>query len=337
MSRRTREVVLAMKSGYVALIGRPNAGKSTLLNALVETKVAIVSDKPQTTRTRILGVKTTPKSQIVFVDTPGVHRPLHRLNVRMVDTALDALRSLDVVVVVVDAAEATGKGTEFVLGLLEGIRQPVVLALNKVDLVAKTALLPKMAWFQERFAFADIVPIAAKTGDGVAALEAVIATHLPEGEPAFPEDYLTDQPERRIAAELVREQVLAVTMDELPFSTAVVIDQFEEVATGRTPAPDADSDEPVRDLLRIACSILVDRPSQKPILIGKGGEMVKRIGTAARLEIQKFFGTRVFLDLVVKVAPDWRENERVLDDLGIQGTRRKAAARLGRRSANRRR
>lgn len=326
-----------MKSGYVALVGRPNAGKSTLLNALVETKVAIVSDKPQTTRTRILGVKTTPTSQVVFVDTPGVHRPLHRLNVRMVDTALDALRSLDVVVVVVDAAEATGKGTEFVLGLLEGIRQPVVLALNKVDLVAKPALLPKMAWFQERFAFADIVPIAAKIGDGVAALEAVIARHLPDGEPAFPEDYLTDQPERRIAAELVREQVLAVTEDELPFSTAVVIDQFEEVATGRVPAAAADSDGPVRDLLRIACSILVDRPSQKPILVGKGGEMIKRIGTAARLEIQKFFGTRVFLDLVVKVAPDWRESERVLDALGIQATRRKAAARLGRRSANRRR
>ena len=326
-----------MKSGYVALVGRPNAGKSTLLNALVETKVAIVSDKPQTTRTRILGVKTTPASQIVFVDTPGVHRPLHRLNVRMMDTALDALRSLDVVVLVVDAAEAAGRGTEFVLGLLKDVRQPVVLALNKIDLVARPALLPKMAWFQERFAFADIVPIAARTGDGVAALEAVIVRHLPEGEPAFPEDYLTDQPERRIAAELVREQVLAATQDELPFSTAVVIDQFEEVATGRTPAADADSDEPARDLLRIACSILVERPSQKPILIGKGGEMIKRIGTAARLEIQKFFGTRVFLDLMVKVAPDWRENERVLDDLGIQASRRRAPARAARRSANRRR
>jgi GTP-binding protein Era len=316
-----------MKSGYVALVGRPNAGKSTLLNALVESKVAIVSDKPQTTRTRILGVKTTPKAQIVFVDTPGVHRPLHRLNVRMVDAAIDALRSLDVVVVVVDAAEATGKGTEFLIGLLEGIRQPVVLALNKIDLVAKPALLPKMGWFQRRFAFADIVPVAARTGDGVAALEAVITRHLPEGEPAFPEDYLTDQPERRIAAELVREQVLAATEDELPFSTAVVVDAFEEVATGRTQAASADGDAPERDLIRLACSILVDRPSQKPILIGKGGEMIKRIGTAARLEIARFFGTRVYLDLTVKVAPDWRENERVLDDLGIQAGRRKARRR----------
>jgi GTPase len=324
-----------MKSGFVALIGRPNAGKSTLLNALVESKVAIVSDKPQTTRTRILGVKTTPKAQIVFVDTPGVHRPLHRLNVRMVDTAVDALRSLDVVVVVVDAAESTGKGTEFILGLLEGVRQPVILALNKVDLIAKPSLLPRMAWFQERFAFTDIVPIAAKTGDGVGALEAVITKHLPEGEPGFPEDYLTDQPERRIAAELVREQVLAATEDELPFSTAVVIDAFEEVATGRAPQTNADGDEPARDLIRLACSILVDRPSQKPILIGKGGEMIKRIGTAARLEIARFFGTRVYLDLNVKVAPDWRENERVLDDLGIEAGRRKSSGRGGRRPARR--
>ena len=326
-----------MKAGYVALVGRPNAGKSTLLNALVETKVAIVSDKPQTTRTRILGVKTTPDAQIVFVDTPGVHRPLHRLNVRMVDTALDALRSLDVVVLVVDASEAAGKGTEFVLGLLAGVRQPVVLALNKIDLVARPALLPKMAWFQARFPFADIVPIAARSGDGVAALERVITAHLPQGEAAFPEDYLTDQPERRIAAELVREQVLAATQDELPFSTAVTVDLFEEVATGRAPAPGGSDEAPARDLLRIACSILVDRPSQKPILIGKGGEMIKRIGTAARLEIEKFFGTRVFLDLIVKVAPDWRENERVLDDLGIEAGRRKGTARPGRRSAGRRR
>lgn len=324
-----------MRAGYVSIIGRPNAGKSTLLNRLVGEKIAIVSDKPQTTRTRILGVKTTPKAQMVFVDTPGVHRPLHRLNVRMVDTALDALRSLDVVVLVVDASESTGKGTEFVLGLLEGVTQPVVLALNKIDLIAKPALLPRMAWFQERYRFADIVPIAARTGDGVAALEAVIDKHLPEGEPAFPEDYLTDQPERRIAAELVREQVLAATADELPFSTAVTIDQFEEVATGRG-TPDPETGDPPRDLIRLACSILVDRPSQKPILIGKGGEMIKRIGTAARLEIQKFFGTRVFLDLVVKVAPEWRENERVLDDLGIAATRRKATGHP-RRSPNRRR
>ncbi len=330
-----------MKSGYVALVGRPNAGKSTLLNALVETKVAIVSDKPQTTRTRILGVKTTPKAQMVFVDTPGVHRPLHRLNVRMVDAALDALRSLDVVVVVVDASESTGKGTEFILGLLEGVKQPVGPGPQQ-DRPGRASRRSCRGWRGSRSAsqFADIVPIAARTGDGVAALEAVIGKHLPEGEPGFPEDYLTDQPERRIAAELVREQVLAATDDELPFSTAVTIDQFEEVATGRpTGRPKAGEEitEPERDLLRIACSILVDRASQKPILIGKGGDMIKRIGTAARLEIQKFFGTRVFLDLVVKVAPEWRENERVLDDLGIAGTRRKGTARPGRRSAPRRR
>ncbi len=328
-----------MKSGFVALVGRPNAGKSTLLNALVETKVAIVSDKPQTTRTRILGVKTTRKAQMVFVDTPGVHRPLHRLNVRMVDTALDALRSLDVVVLVVDASEASGKGTDFLLGLLEGrpaARRPRPQQDRpdrQAGAAAEDGVVPGSS-----YAFADIVPIAAKVGDGVAALEAVIGKHLPEGEPTFPEDYLTDQPERRIAAELVREQVLAVTQDELPFSTAVTIDQFEEVVTGRPtgrPKAGAEIAEPERDLLRIACSILVDRSSQKPILIGKGGEMIKRIGTAARLEMQKFFGTRIFLDLVVKVAPDWRENERVLDDLGIQAGRRKGTARPDRRPGRR--
>jgi GTP-binding protein Era len=307
-----------MKSGFLALVGRPNAGKSTLLNALVGTKVAIVSDKPQTTRTRILGVKTTPAAQLVFVDTPGVHRPLHRLNVRMMDTAIEAIGGVDVVVLVVDATEAAGKGTAFLLGLLEGVNRPVVLALNKIDLVPKPALLPRMAWFQSQFAFADIVPVSARSGDGLDRLETVLTSHLPEGEPLFPDDYLTDQPERRIAAELVREQVLAATRDELPFSTAVVVDAFEEVSRGRE-RRGAEREEGSRDLLRLACSILVERPSQKPILIGRAGEMIKRIGTAARLELERFFATRVFLDLRVKVAPEWRENERVLDEIGVEG------------------
>ncbi|HEY8550634.1 MAG TPA: GTPase Era [Vicinamibacterales bacterium] len=322
-----------MKSGYVALVGRPNAGKSTLLNALVGTKLAIVSDKPQTTRTRILGVKTTPAAQIVFVDTPGVHRPLHRLNVRMVDAAVEAMKAVDLVVLVVDASEPTGRGTEFMLGLLKDLSGPVVLVLNKIDLVRKPDLLPLIEWFHTRHPFEEIVPISALTGDGADLLEAALVRHLPEGEPTFPEDYLTDQPERRIAAELVREQVLAATRDELPFSTAVVVEAFEEEPSTR---PAAEGEEPERGLIRLACRILVERPSQKPILVGRRGEMVKRIGTAARLELERFFGCRVFLDLQVKVVPDWRENERVLDELGVEGGRPHRRARTSRRAGRNR-
>jgi GTP-binding protein Era len=314
-----------MKSGLVALIGRPNAGKSTLLNALVGVKLAIVSDKPQTTRTRILGVKTTPHAQLVFVDTPGVHRPLHRMNVRMVDAAREAIRSVDVVALIVDASEATGGGTNYLLELVVNVTLPLVLVLNKVDVVPKPSLLPLIDWFRSQREFADIVPVSALTGDGVPELERVLLSHLPDGEPLFPEDYLTDQPERRLAAEIVREQVLAETREELPFTTAVVVDGFEEEAA-RGAAASAVGGEP-RGLIRVFCSILVERASQKPILIGRGGSMIKRIGTAARLELQRFFGTHVFLDLQVKVAPDWRENERVLDDLGLE---RPARARGGR-------
>jgi GTP-binding protein Era len=328
-----------MRFGYVALVGRPNAGKSTLLNALVGTKVAIVSDKPQTTRARILGVKTGPEAQVVFVDTPGVHRPLHRLNVRMVDAAIDAVRQVDVVAFVVDAAEAVGAGTHHMLGMLAGAAAPVVLVLNKIDLIDKHRLLPRIDWFRRQRDFADIVPVSARTGDGLEALERVLMQHLPEGEAAFPDDYLTDQPERAIAAELVREQVLAHTRDELPFSTAVTIDLFEEVhddAVSREPGPV--SREPgAPGLLRLFCSILVDRHSQKPIVIGRGGDMIKRIGTAARQELEQFFATRVFLDLQVKVRPAWREDERLLDDLGVERGRARRRSSPPRRDQPRRR
>jgi GTPase len=294
----------AFRSGFVALLGRPNAGKSTLLNRVVGAHLAIVSDKPQTTRTRILGVRNLPDAQLVYLDTPGVHRPMHRMNVRMVDAALAAAREADVVALVVDADEKTGHGTQFMLDLLPKLQAPVVLVLNKIDRMKKSRLLATVAWFSERFAFADIVPISALTGENVDRLEAVIASHLPEGDALYSDDYLTDQPARVIAAEMVREQVLAHTHAELPFTTAVVVDRFEE--------PE-DEGEP----LGIYCSILVEEPSQKPIILGRGGDMIKRIGTAARQQLSEFFERRIYLDLHVKVREDWRENDRTLDDLGL--------------------
>ncbi|HET7219780.1 MAG TPA: GTPase Era [Vicinamibacterales bacterium] len=295
------------RAGFASLIGRPNAGKSTLLNRIVGVKIAIVSDKPQTTRTRIVGVRNYDDGQIVFVDTPGIHRPLHRLNVRMVDAAVETLREVDVVALVFDAATKPGRGDEYVSNLLKGVRAPVVLVLNKIDLIAKATLLPLIERARNWHDFAAIVPVSAATGDGVERLERVLLEHMPESAPIYPEDYLTDQPERALAAEIVREKVLLHTRAELPFSTAVAVDQF---------------DESVREeLLRIYCTIFVEQESQKPIVIGRGGEMIKRIGSEARQDLERFFDTKVYLDLRVKVNPDWRNNERTLDDLGVPKSR----------------
>lgn len=312
------------KTGYAALVGRPNAGKSTLLNRIIGEKVAIVSDKPQTTRNRILAVKHYETGQVVFVDTPGIHRPLHRLNVRMVDAAVDTLREVDVVVLVFDASTRPGHGDEYVSNLLQQLKVPAILVLNKIDLVAKSKLLPLMEQVQRWHEFAAIVPVSAATGDGVEHLEQVLLEHLPEGEPGFPADYLTDQPERALVAETVREKVLQHTRAELPFSTAVVVDEFDEEERDR--------------LLRLYCTIFVETESQKPIIIGRGGGMIKQIGTEARLDLEKFFGTKVFLDLRVKVNPDWRDNDRVLDDIGVprantKGDGRDAGSARGARGA----
>lgn len=298
-----------MKSGFVALVGRPNAGKSTLLNRLVQQKLAIVSDKPQTTRNRIVGVRNytqsesgEPAGQVVYVDTPGVHKPLHRLNVRMVDAALDAVKDVDLVAVVIDASEPSGGGDRFLLDVVKRSTTPRILVLNKIDAIDKTQLLPRLVEY-EREGFEELVPVSALTGENVDRLEQVLLTHLPEGDPVYPDDYLTDQPERFFVSELVREQVLQHTRDELPFSTAVVVDKFEE--------PDA------KGLMRLYCTILVERESQKPIIVGRSGAMIKAIGTAARKELEAFFDAKVFLDLHVKVKAGWREDERVLDSLGL--------------------
>ena len=308
-----------MKCGFVSFIGRPNAGKSTLLNRIVGTKLAIVSDKPQTTRARILGVKNYPSSdagpegsrltgQVIFMDTPGIHRPLHRMNVRMVDIAVESIRQVDLVGAVVDATEQIGAGDRYVMTLLKKARVPVLLVLNKIDLMAKPRLLPVIDWYRVQGEFAAIVPVSALTGDGVDLLERTILENLSEGAALYPEDYLTDQPERVFAAEVVREKVLCHTRAEIPFSTAVVVDQFEEPGE--------------QGILRLYCSIVVEHESQKPIIIGRGGEMIKRIGTEARQELERFFGTRVFVDLHVKVRSNWREDDRLLDRLGVSGPKR---------------
>ena len=302
-----------MKFGFVSLIGRPNAGKSTLVNRLVGSKLAIVSDKPQTTRTRILGVKNYPDAQVVYLDTPGIHRPLHRMNVRMVDTAVDTNHEVDVLGLVVDAAEPPGKGDQFMIDLvgraLSGpasnrVRATAFLILNKIDMIRKSKLLPIMDRYSKLADFAEIVPVSALSGDNVDRLERIIIDKLPEGEPRYPPEYLTDQPERFFAAEIVREQVLRFTHAEIPFSSAVIIDRFEEP-------------EPPSRLLRLYCTIVVERESQKPILVGKGGDMIKKIGTAAREELERFFDLKVFLDLHVRVKAEWREDETVLSDIGL--------------------
>ena len=292
-----------MKAGFISLIGRPNAGKSSLLNKIIGAKLAIVSDKPQTTRNRIIGVKSYPCGQAVFMDTPGIHRPLHRMNVRMVEMALDSIRRVDVLGVIVDAAEMIGGGDRFILQQLRRVKSPVFLVLNKIDLIAKPKLLPMIDWYRQRYEFEEIVPVSALVGDGVPELESLLLKHLPDGDPLYPEDYLTNQPEKFFVAETVREKLLQHTHAEIPFSSAVVVDQFQEV------------DE--RGIIRLHCSIIVEQASQKPIVVGRGGSMVKTIGMEARKELESFFDTKVYLSLHVKVRSDWRESDRLLNDLGM--------------------
>ena len=294
------------KSGFVSFLGRPNAGKSTLLNRIVGHKLAIVSDKPQTTRTRILGVKNYPEGQIVFVDTPGVHKPTHRMNVRMVDIALESMREVDVLCLVVDVSMKAGPGDRYLLNLLKDVKTPTILALNKVDLIAKPRLLPMIDQYRREHPFVEIVPVSATDGTNVDALEKLFLQYLPEGQPLYSADYVTDQPERFFVGEIVREQVLRLTHDELPFSTAVIVDRIEAAADGIT---------------NIYCTILVDRESQKPIVVGRAGSMIKQIGTAARAELERYLESRVFLDLHVKVRSEWRDDERLLDEMGLRRDR----------------
>jgi GTP-binding protein Era len=289
------------RAGTVALVGRPNAGKSTLMNRLLEEKVAIVSDKPQTTRHRLVGILSSDRGQIVFYDTPGVHRPLHRMNRRMVHHAEEALTEADVVCLLVDASRPFGKGDAFMLDLVRRAGGPKVLLLNKIDRVAKPSLLPLIERYSKAADFREVVPISALTGDGLDRVMEVLWRLLPEGPPLYDPELLTVHPERFLAAEWIREKVLELTHEELPYSTAVVIDRWE--------------DEPERDLTRIYARILVERSGQKAIVVGRRGAMIKNIGTAARLDLEELLERRVYLDLHVREAPGWREDRRVLAEL----------------------
>ena len=288
--------------GVVAIVGRPNAGKSTLLNHILGQKVSIVSAKPQTTRNRIVGILNEPRGQIAFLDTPGIHKPLHKLNVRMMDHVRTSLAEADVVALIVDATEAFGKGDQFVIELLRDAAQGKRIAiLNKIDQLKKNKLLPIMQQYSETKLFDEIVPISAAKGDGVPELVDLLFKIVAPGEPMYPSEEYTTQPERFFAAEIVREKVLQHTADELPYTTAVSVDRWEE--------------DEAKNLIKIYATIVVERESQKPIVIGKGADMVKRIGTEARIELESILGARVFLDLHVAVHERWREDERFLGEL----------------------
>jgi GTP-binding protein Era len=287
-------------SGFVSLIGLPNAGKSTLLNALVGQKVAIVADKPQTTRTSIQGVVTLPDAQIVFVDTPGIHKADSPLNKRLMDAVRGALEERDLLLFVADAARKFSDDDKRAIDLVRKPGTPVVLVLNKVDLLRdKVALLPLIEQYKAAFEFAEYVPVSAAKGTGLDDLRKTILKYLPEGPRYFPEDYVTDQPERFLAAELVREKVLVATRQEVPHSVAVTVDRWEE-------SP---------EITRIYATIRVEREGQKGIVIGQGASMLKKIGTLARQEMERLFGVKIYLDLHVRVEPGWREKRTFLNAL----------------------
>jgi GTPase len=292
------------RSGYVALVGRPNAGKSTLLNRLVGEKIAAVSNKPQTTRWQIQGVITRAEGQIVLVDTPGVHQPGFLLNRRMMAAVHDALEGVNLVVLMRDASVSTGNGDRFVLDLVRQSGKPALLVLNKTDKVReKGALLPLMQFYGEAYDWRAILPLSALKGDNVELLLKEIVEQLPEGDPVFSKDELTDQPMRSIVAEIVREKILQTTGEEIPYVTAVVTESYEQER---------------EDFARIHCAIFVERPSQKKIVIGHGAERLREIGTRARRDIERLAGHRVHLELFVRVEQGWRNSERALDEIGIK-------------------
>jgi GTP-binding protein Era len=290
------------KSGYVSLTGRPNVGKSTLLNTILGEKVAIVSPKPQTTRNKIIGVKTLPDAQIVFIDTPGIHKPKHKLGELMVKQAKESVKEVDVILFMVEPEEP-GSGDKFIIDILKNMGKPVFLLINKVDTVKKPLVLPVIEAYSKLYPFKEIIPISALAGDGIDVLIKTIVDYLPEGPKYYPDDILTDQLERFMVSEIIREKIIQQTEDEIPYSVAIEINQWSEREDG---------------VVFIQANIYVEREGQKGIIIGKGGARLKTIGTNARLEIEKLLGTKVFLELWVKIKKDWRSSERILKELGFR-------------------
>lgn len=293
------------KSGYVSLIGKPNVGKSTLLNAIIGEKVAIVSSKPQTTRNRIIGVATSPDAQIIFIDTPGIHKPKHRLGELMVKEARESVKEVDIILFMVDP-ETPGRGDKFIIDMLRDLKKPVFLLINKVDTIKKPQVLPIIEAYTKLYSFKEIIPLSALTGDGIDILIKTIVEYLPEGVKYYPDDMLTDKLERFMVSEIIREKIIHQTEEEVPYSVAVDIIQWSERPT-----------EHDGRVIFIHADIYVEREGQKGIIIGKGGLKLKAVGTEARLEIEKLLGTKVFLELRVKIKRDWRSNERTLKELGF--------------------
>ena len=289
------------RSGFVSLVGRPNSGKSTLLNRLVGEKVSIVTDKPQTTRRVVRGIVTRPEGQLIFLDTPGIHKPIHRMNDRMMKSVREAMAGVDLIVLIIDCSVAFGRGDEFTLELLKPVATRKILLLNKIDRIEKKTLLPLIDRYSRLAEFQEIIPISALTGENVERLLDTIFVYMPEGPMFYPPDQISDQPERAISAEIIREKLIILTEEEMPYSTAVVIDRFEEGEA----------------LHRIFATIFVERDSQKAIVIGKGGRKLKEIGTQARKDLETFFSRKIFLELHVTVKKKWRDDEQMLRSLGL--------------------
>lgn len=292
------------KSGFISIIGRPNVGKSTFLNRVIGQKIAIMSDKPQTTRNKVQGVLTLEDSQLIFIDTPGIHKPKHKLGDFMMKVAQNTLKEVDLVLFMVNAEEGFGRGEEFIVEKLQSIQTPVFLVINKIDQIHPDALLPVIESYKEKLSFKQIVPISALEGNNVEELLKEIKEYLPEGPQFYPADQVTDHPERFIVSELIREKALHLTREEIPHSLAVLIDKMERRED--------------KDVVHVMATIIVERDSQKGIVIGKQGAMLKEIGKRARLDIENLLGSKVFLEVWVKVQKDWRNKASQLRDFGFR-------------------